>query len=66
MGEKIKRDLLDRILHMPTSMLGFIIILIGLGLVFLGKIDMDHFTGFMLISLPFFYYKREVKKEDKE
>ncbi len=67
MGEQIKKDLLTRLTHLPTTTLGFIIIILGLGLVFLGKIDMDHFIGFMVVSMPFFFYRKEQpKKEDKE
>lgn len=65
---KVKKDLLERMAHLPTTTLGFIIVLIGLGLVGFEKITMDQFTGFMVVALPFFFYKKEknVKDEPKD
>ena len=63
---KIKRDLLDRLIHLPTTLLGFIIILVGLCLVFLKKITMEQFTAFMVVSMPFFFYKREKEKDKSD
>jgi len=63
---KIKRDLLDRISHIPSNVLGFAIIIIGLSLVASGKITMDQFTAFALVALPFFFYKNNGKKSEEK
>lgn len=63
MGDKIKKDIIQRLLHLPTTTMGFLIILIGLGLVGLGIIEMESFTGFCLVSLPFFFMKKGEKTE---
>lgn len=63
---KIKRDLLDRLMNLPTTILGFIIILIGLLLVVLHDMTMEQFTAFMVVSMPFFFYRSKEKSEDKK
>lgn len=56
---KIKKDIIDRLRHFPTTILAMLIIIMGLTLVFLGKIDIINFTAFCGVSLPFFFMKKE-------
>jgi len=64
---EFKKDFLDRLLHIPTSILGFIILIIGFILVYQKIITMQEMIGFSVISLPFFFYKKDTpKQEDKE
>jgi hypothetical protein len=65
---KIKRDLLDRLTHLPTTTLGFIIILLGLVLVVFKVITMEQWKAFVAVAMPLFFYKREknIKEENNE
>lgn len=56
--KEFRKDLLTRLGHFPTTIMGFIILLIGLGLVGLGKMDMLSFTAFAGVALPFFFLKK--------
>jgi len=60
----MKKDLYDRIKDIPTTIMGFIIVIIGLFFVYKNIINIEQLSGFLIASLPFFLYKKETKKED--
>lgn len=62
--KEFKKDIISRLTDIPTTLMGFAIIIAGLTLVYLGKITMQDFTGFMIIALPFFFLKKESKSND--
>jgi len=62
--KKIKKSLFESITHIPTTFLGFLIVVLGLILVYLKIVKMEQLTTFIIASLPFFFYKKEEKKDE--
>lgn len=63
--KEFKKDIISRLTDLPTTFMGFIIILLGFLLVYLKIITFTEFTGFMIMALPFFFLKKENKTDDK-
>jgi hypothetical protein len=57
---KIKRDLLDRLTHIPSTIFGFVMSILGLVLVVFKVITMEQWTAFAASSMPFFFYKKNI------
>lgn len=64
--KEIKKDLWERLMDLPTTLLGFIIILVAMFLVYKQIITFQDFMAFAVMALPFFYLKKKDDKEDKE
>lgn len=64
--KKLKEDLNKRLLHTPSNLMGFVILLIGFGLVSYKIIDFTAFTAFCAVTLPFFFYKQESKDDNND
>ena len=63
--KEIKKDLLERLLDLPTSLVGLIILLVALFLVYKQIITFQDFMAFAVMALPFFYLKKQ-KEDSKE
>ncbi len=59
---KFKQEIIRRLLHLPSTTMALIIILLGFGLIIFNKITLQAFTGFVGIALPILFYSNKKKE----
>jgi ABC-type bacteriocin/lantibiotic exporter with double-glycine peptidase domain len=64
--KKFKNEFLERLTHLPTTTIGFIILLIGFAMVIFDKISMTDLIAFCAMSVPWFFAKKESDDKDKD